>query len=126
MTGPTMAGEPEPTTPPPAQPTTSTPSAVDGLLRDYHDARRREDQWRIPQLLLALATPIVGLISVFFILGHQENYAAIAGAVSIVTGIGAALLATQVWRWHRTAIGIANSVRDEHPSDAVLLLKDPL
>ena len=126
MTGPTMAGEPEPTTPPPAQPATPSPSAVDGLLREYHDARRREDQWRIPQLLLALATPIVGLISVIFILAHQENYAAIAGGVAIITGIAAALLATQVWQWHRTAIGIANRVRDDHPSDAVLLLKDPL
>ncbi len=121
MTSPTMAGEPQP----PAS-TTPPPSVVDELLRDYHDARRREDQWRIPQLLLALATPIVAFITVLFTLAGAKDYAVISGAVAIVTGTGAALIATEVWRWHRTAIGIANSVRDEHPGDAALLLKDPL
>jgi protein-S-isoprenylcysteine O-methyltransferase Ste14 len=117
---PDMAGEPQPTS------SRTSTSVVDDLLRDYHDARRREDQWRIPQLLLALATPLVSFISVLFSLAHQDAYAVISGAVAIVTGTGAALIATQVWRWHRTAVGIANRVRDEHPGEATLLLKDPL
>ena len=127
MTSPTMAGEPEPATPPPATPSRAAPaSVVDDLLRDYHDARRREDQWRIPQLLLALVTPIIIFIAVLFSFAGQRDYAVITGAVALVTGLAAALIATQVWRWHRTAIGIANSVRDDHPADAALLLKDPL
>ena len=86
-----MAGDPQP-------PASGIPasSVIDELLRDYHDARRREDQWRIPQLLLALVTPIVTLISVLFVLGHQEDYAVISGAVAIVTGTGAA----QIGRAH--------------------------
>ena len=136
-----MTDEPVPTTttPPPSATmastttsttsttsTASTSSTADTLLRDYHDARRREDQWRIPQLLLALATPILALISVLFIYGHQETYAIISGALAMVTGIGAALLAAEVWRWHRTAFGIVNRFRTEHPGDAALLMKDPL
>jgi hypothetical protein len=120
-------------TPPPAYvppPTSSAPSASstasDVLLRDYHDARRKEDQWRIPQVLLALATPILALISVLFVYGHQESYAIISGALAILTGVGAALIAIEVWRWHRTALGIVNRFRTEHPSDASLLMKDPL
>jgi uncharacterized membrane protein YkvA (DUF1232 family) len=121
MTSPDMAGEPLP----PASGATP-PSVVDDLLRDYHDARRREDQWRIPQLLLALVTPVLALISVLFALGHQDDYSVISGAVAIVTATGAALIAIEVWRWHRTAIGIANRVREEFPGEAALLLKDPL
>ena len=107
-------------------PPTADRSMVDGLLRDYHEARRREDQWRIPQLLLALVTPIVALIATVFAYAGQTDYATIAGAVAIVTGIGAALLAVEVWRQHRTAIGIANSFRDDYPADRALLLNDPL
>ena len=121
MTDQGMAPPPASPGPPPA-----SASAVDELLRDYHDARRREDQWRIPQLLLALATPLVTLIAVFFMLAGEKDYAVISGAVVIVTGTGAALLATQVWRWHRVAVGIGNRVRTEYPADAALLLKDPL
>lgn len=100
--------------------------AADELLRDYHDARRKEDQWRIPQLLLALATPVVALISVLFALGGQDDYATISGAIAIVTGTAAALLAIEVWRWHRVAIGIVNTFRTEHSADFALLMKDPL
>ena len=106
--------------------TTTSTSEVDALLRDYHDARRREDQWRIPQLLLALVTPLVALISVMFILMNNGTYAMISGAIAIVTGAAAALIAVEVWRWHRTAIGIANRVRTDHAANASLLLKDPL
>ena len=106
-------------------PTPST-SATDSLLHDYHDARRREDQWRIPQLLLALAAPILSLISVLFAIGGVGTYAVISGALAIVTGAGAALVAIEVWRWHRTAFGIVNRFRTEHPGDVSLLMKDPL
>lgn len=95
------------------------------LLRDYHEARRREDQWRIPQLLLALATPILALISVLLI-GGDNGYATIAGALAIITGVGAALLAVEVWRQHRTAIGIWNHLRTQYPQGRELMLKDPL
>jgi hypothetical protein len=101
-------------------------SAVDDMLRDYHDARRREDQWRIPQIMLALATPILALISVVFTMGGAGDYATIAGALAVITGVGSALLAVEVWRWHRTAIGLANSFREAHPADRALLLNDPL
>ena len=112
--------------------TAATPRATvttddsDTMLRDYHDARRREDQWRIPQLLLALATPILALISVLFIYGNQETYALISGVLAIISGAAAALIAIEVWRWHRTAIGIVNRFRTERPADAALLMKDPL
>jgi hypothetical protein len=114
------------TVPPPMAPEARPSSVVEDLLRDYHDARRREDQWRIPQLLLALATPIVVLISTLFTLAGQKDYAFISGAVALVTATAAALLAIEVWRWHRSAIGIGNRVRTEYPADATLLLKDPL
>ena len=126
MTSDRMPDDATPTStaaPPPMSATTST---SDTLLRDYHDARRREDQWRIPQLLLALVTPILALISVLFVYGHQETYALISGALAIVTGVAAALIAIEVWRWHRTAFGIVNRFRTEHPGDASLLMKDPL
>ena len=106
--------------------TETSRTEVDGMLRDYHDARRREDQWRIPQLLLALVAPVLALISVLFVMGGQTNYATITGGLAVVTGTGAALLAVEVWRWHRTAIGIGNSVRATHPAEAALLLDDPL
>ena len=98
----------------------------DALLHDYHEARRRQDQWRIPQLLLALATPILALISVVFLMGGNGQYAMISGALTIITGAGAALLAVEVWRQHRTAIGIWNHLRTEYPQGGPLLLKDPL
>ena len=105
---------------------TVTTADSDTMLRDYHDARRKEDQWRIPQLLLALATPVLALISVLFIYGNQETYALIAGVLAIISGAAAALIAIEVWRWHRTAIGIVNRFRTERPGDASLLMKDPL
>jgi hypothetical protein len=101
-------------------------SVADDLLRAYHDARRREDQWRIPQLLLALTTPILTLISVIFLMGGSEDFALISGALAIITGVGAALLAVEVWRAHRTAIGLVNRFRTEYPADAALLMKDPI
>ena len=98
----------------------------DSLLRDYHEARRREDQWRIPQILLALVTPVLALISVLFLMGGSDQNASISGALAIIIGTGAALLAVEVWRQHRTAVGIWNHLRTEHPADGALLLKDPL
>lgn len=98
----------------------------DALLRDYHEARRREGQWRIPQILLALVTPVLALISVVFLMGGSDQYATISGALAIIVGTGAALLATEVWRQHRTAVGIWNHLRTAHPADGALLLKDPL
>lgn len=99
---------------------------VNSLLHDYHDARRREDQWRIPQLLLSLLTPILTLVAILFIFAGNTDYATTAAAVAVITGVAAALLATEVSRWHRTAIGIANRVRVDYPNDSGLLLKDPL
>jgi hypothetical protein len=114
-------------------PMTTTPAApaadrteFDSLLRDYHDARRREDQWRIPQLLLALVTPILALISVVFVMGGGADPGTISGALAIITGTAAALLAVEVWRQHRRAIGIFNHLRTTYPADGPLLLKDPL
>jgi hypothetical protein len=98
----------------------------DSLLRAYHDARRREDQWRIPQLLLALVTPILVLISVVMLMGGARDSATIAGGLAIITGTGAALLAVEVWRQHRRAIGIFNNLRTAYPAEGALLLKDPL
>ena len=111
--------------------TTATPgtrAAVDAdtMLRDYHDARRREDQWRIPQILLALVTPILALLSVLFVLAGENDYAWITGAVGVITGVGAGLLAVEVWRWHRTAIGLGNSFRTTYPNEAARFLGDPL
>lgn len=111
-------------TPTPAQ--SAGTSTADRLLHDYHDARRREDQWRIPQLLLALATPVLSLISVLFAIGGVGTNAVVTGALAIITGAGAALVAIEVWRWHRTAFGIVNRFRTEHPADTSLLMKDPL
>jgi protein-S-isoprenylcysteine O-methyltransferase Ste14 len=96
------------------------------LVREYHDARRREDQWRIPQILSALVAPVMALVSVVFLMMGDETAATVTGALAVIIGIAAALLAVEVWRWHRTAIGIANSVRDDYPAEANLLLRDPL
>jgi hypothetical protein len=111
---------------------TTTPAAVDAdrtqfdaMLRDYHDARRREDQWRIPQLMLALATPVLAFMSVAFLMAGSDQYAQMSGALAIITGVGAALLAAEVWRHHRTAIGIWNHLRTD-VQRGPLLLKDPL
>ena len=101
-------------------------TAADSLLRDYHDARRREDQWRIPQLLLALITPLMALIEVLFSLADNNGVASIAGALAIITGTAAALLAIEVWRWHRIAVSRVNQFRTDHAAEAALLLKDPL
>lgn len=98
----------------------------DSLLRDYHDARRREDQWRIPQILLALVTPVLALISVVFLMGGSDEYATISGGLALIVGTAAALLAVEVWRQHRTAVGIWNHLRTGYPADGALLLKDPL
>ena len=109
--------------------TVETPASrpgADTMLRDYHDARRREDQWRIPQLLTALLTPLAALISVLFVMAGRDAEAVAAGGLAIVTGVVAALLAVEVWRWHRTAIGIGNRFRSEYPADGGLFLKDPL
>ena len=111
---------------PDTSPTPVAATSADSMLRDYHDARRKEDQWRIPQLLLALITPIFSLAAVLFTQGGEGTYATTAGALAIITGIGSALLAVTVWRWHRTAVGIANSIRTDYPGEAGLLLKDPL
>lgn len=96
------------------------------MLRDYHDARRREDQWRIPQILKALLTPLAALISVLFVMAGKDAEALAAGGLAVVAGVVAALLAVEVWRWHRTAIGIGNRFRTEYPADGALFLKDPL
>jgi hypothetical protein len=98
---------------------------ADVLLRDYHDARRREDQWRIPQLLLALVAPIMALIAVVLDIGGSDG-ASVAGALAIITGTGAALLAAEVWRWHRMAVSRVNQFRTEYPAESALLLKDPI
>jgi hypothetical protein len=95
------------------------------LMREYHDARRREDQWRIPQLLLALVAPVMALIAVVLdITGTGDPM--VAGALAIITGVAAALLAVQVWRWHTIAIGLVNRFRTEYPAESALLLKDPI
>ncbi len=102
-----------------------TGSSADSLLRDYHDARRREDQWRIPQLLLALATPILALIGVVMDIADLGS-ATIPVALAIITGTAAALIAVEVWRWHRIALSRVNQFRTEHAAEAGLLLKDPI
>ena len=102
-----------------------TATQADALLRDYHDARRREDQWRIPQLLLALVAPVMALIAVVLDIANLGG-ATVAGALAIITGTGAALLAVEVWRWHRIALSRVNQFRTDHPDQSALLLKDPI
>ena len=107
-------------------PETTHRSGASDLLRDYHEARRREDMWRIPQLLLALATPLLTLIALVFLMGGGGDSATISGALALIAGIGAALLAVEVWRQHRQAIGILNSFRTDFPAEHALLMQDPL
>ena len=75
--------------------------ATNAALNDYDETRRREQQWRIPQLLTALLTPILGLIAVIFNLSGINTYANIAGVLAIVTGAAAALMAVEMWRLHK-------------------------
>ena len=67
------------------------------------EARQSEEQWRIPQLLTALVTPILGLMTVIFNLSGVNTYANIAGVLAIVTGAAAALIAVAMWRSHKAA-----------------------
>ena len=69
----------------------------------HDEALRREEQWRIPQLLTALITPILGLIAIIFNLMGSNAYANISGGLAIVTGAAAALIAVEMWRLHRSA-----------------------
>ena len=89
------------------EPVIATPISVGSeaqpTLSDRDEALRREDQWRIAQLLTALVTPILGLISVIFNMMGSNTYANISGALAIVTGATAALIAVEMWRLHRTA-----------------------
>jgi hypothetical protein len=78
------------------EPATSPASAHD-------EALRREEQWRIAQLLTALVTPILGLIAVIFNMMGSNTYANISGGLAIVTGAAAALIAVEMWRLHRSA-----------------------
>lgn len=95
------------------------------LLHIYQDARRREDQWRIPQHLLAFATPILVFMAV--LLAHGNAALAIrAGAVGMVTATGAALFAIKAARWHRTSDWIANKLRTEYPLEPDVLRNGPL
>ncbi len=100
-------------------------TGADELLRDFHDARRREDQWRIPQLLLALVTPIMALIAaVVDITNLASGFPALG--LSIITGTAAALTAVEGWRWHRIAVSRVNQFRIQHPGEGALLLRDPI
>ena len=90
------------------EPVTATPisagsEAAQPTLSDRDEALRREDQWRIAQLLTALVTPILGLISVLFNMMGSNTYANISSVLAIVTGATAALIAVEMWRLHRTA-----------------------
>jgi hypothetical protein len=90
------------------EPVAAAPVSVSGdaaKLADHDDAGRREEQWRIPQLLTALLTPILGMISVIFNMSGSNTYANIAGVLAIVTGATAALIAVEMWRLRRTATG---------------------
>jgi hypothetical protein len=68
-------------------------------------ARESEEQWRMPQLLTALVTPILGLMTVIFNLSGVNTYANIAGILAIVTGAAAALMSVAMWRSDRAAAG---------------------
>jgi hypothetical protein len=70
---------------------------------EYDNARRREEQWRTAQLFTALVTPIIGMIAVIFNLMGSNTYANISGALAIITGTAAALIAVEMWRLHRSA-----------------------
>jgi hypothetical protein len=81
---------------------TSRESAT-SLASEHDEALRKEEQWRIAQLLTALVTPILGLIAVIFNMMGSNTYANISGGLSIVTGAAAALIAVEMWRLHRSA-----------------------
>ena len=70
-------------------------------------AKQQEEQWRTPQLLSALVTPILVLLAVIFNLAGVNTYANITGVLAIVTGTAAALIAVTMWRSHRAATGQA-------------------
>lgn len=83
--------------------TVTSREPVKSPASQYDEARRREEQWRIPQLLTALVTPILGLIAVIFNMMGSNTYANISGALAIITGTAAALIAVEMWRLHRSA-----------------------
>lgn len=118
--------EPVSQTPMDTTPVAASGSASpDSVLRDYHEARRHEDQWRSPQLLTALVTPILAFIGLTFNLGGSESNANISIVLAIITGVGAALMAVESWRWHRTAASRLEEFRTQFPGDAALLMKQP-
>jgi hypothetical protein len=96
----------------------------DTLLRDFHDARRREDQWRIAQLLLVLITPIFALIAA--VLDMMGGNSMVPIALTIITGTGAALINVETWRWHRIALSRVNQFRTSYPGESARLMKDPI
>jgi hypothetical protein len=85
-------------------PATATTPA-DAPLRDDLDARMREDQWRTPELALMLLTPILAVIALMLNLMGSPGNANVALALTIITGVGAALIGIQIWRLRRIAIG---------------------
>jgi protein-S-isoprenylcysteine O-methyltransferase Ste14 len=105
---------------------TVTRTEADTLLRDYHEARRREEQWRIPQLLTALVSPILALVSVLSNMAGNNSNADIAAALAVICGTAAVLMAVEAWRWHRIATSGLNQFRNEDPAVVALLLKDPI
>ena len=82
--------------------TVTSRESAPSLASEYDEARRKEEQWRIAQLLTALVTPILGLIAVIFNMMGSNTYANISGGLAIVTGAAAALIAVEMWRLHRS------------------------
>ena len=80
----------------------------------------------MPQLLLALLTPVLALVTVVFNMIGSDGNTNVAGALTIITGTAAALFAVEVWRWHRIATSRVNQFRQEHSADGALLMKDPI
>ena len=105
MTTQTPAGAASTDEPVSATPISVSGSAATSVPNATQAAKQQEEQWRIPQLLTALVTPILGLISVIFNLSGINNYANIAGVLAIVTGATAALIAVAMWRSDRAATG---------------------
>lgn len=83
--------------------TVTTREPVASPASQYDEARRREEQWRIAQLLTALVTPVIGLIAVIFNMMGSNTYANISGGLAIITGTAAALIAVEMWRLHKSA-----------------------
>jgi hypothetical protein len=83
--------------------TVSSREPVASPASEHDEALRREEQWRIPQLLTALLTPVLGLIALIFNLVGSNVYANISGTLAIATGAAAALMAVEMWRLHRSA-----------------------